>query len=256
MAKFYITNLLEFMYDCFKSRAKEYLFDRLTREELKRVKSESKIKSFVEKGRFEDAAIMLSKLNHGVAIVIWDKEKEKRECVKDILIAQLEVDPKDLTRHLVKSKIYASESIDIIRGIQVVSKASNSKSWSINRKYLALSNLKNDHFKQRSLLDKLEAESNLKWYVNTIDHALNLPPLLEHYKIELCHFKILLYLQNADNGATIENVCQKMNTPKGFKNMLNKLETMNMIQYEADRSVIKIGTNGLVTIDAIISNFP
>lgn len=256
MAKFQIPNLLEFIYDCFKSRSKDYLFERLNRDELKKVNSQSKIKSFAEKGRIEDIAIMLSKLNHGFAIIIWDKEKEKRECVKDILISQLEVDPKDLARHLIKSKIFATQSIDIIRGLQVVSKASNSKVWSINRKFLSLSNIKNDHFKQRGLINQFEAENNLNWYVRTIDTALNLPPLLEHYKIELSHFKILLFLQNSPNGATIESINNKLEQPKGFKNMLTKLHGMNMIEYTGDKNVISIGVNGLVAISDIISKFP
>jgi len=256
MAKFYIPNLLELLYDLFKSKSKEFLFDRLSREELKKVKSESRIKAFVEKGKFEDIAILLSKLNYGVGIVIWDREKEKRDCVKDILIAQLQVHPTDLTRHLIKSKIFATQSIDIIKALQVVSKSSNSQTWSINRKYLELSKVKNEHFRERTIVNKFEAEKNLTWYIETIETALNLPPLLEHHKISLDNFKILLFLQNAPNGATISAVFNKVNKPRGFKNMLKKLHGMNMIEYSPDKTVISIGVHGLIVIDAIISKFP
>jgi hypothetical protein len=257
MAKIYIPNLLEFIYDRFVTRTSEYLFDRLSRAELKKVRSKGRIKAFAEKGSFEDIAIMLSKINVGVAIIIWDKENEKRECVKDILISQLEVDPKDLTRHLIKSKIFATQSIDIIRSLQVVSKSCNSQTWGINRKFLELSKIKSDHFKPRNLVSKFEAEKNLTWYVETMSAMINdLPALLEHHKIEIVHFNILLYLQNAPNGATVDAVNQKLNTPRGFKNMLNKLHQANMIDYSPDKTVISIGVNGLIVIDAIISKLP
>jgi hypothetical protein len=256
MAKFYIPNLMEFFYDLFKSKSSDFLFERLSRDELKRVKSNSRIKSFVEKGKFEDIAILLSKLNCGVGIIIWDKEHEKRDCVKDMLIAQLQVDPKDLTKHLIKSKIFATQSIDIIKSLQVISKSANAQTWSINRKYLELSKIKNEHFRERTIVNKFEAERNLKWYIETIETALNLPPLLEHHKIGLDHFKILLFLQNSPNGATVNSVFHKLNTPRAFKNMLKKLHGLNMIEYSPDKTIITIGVNGLIVIDAIISKFP
>lgn len=257
MKKMYIPNLLEFLYDCFESRGKDFLFERLNREELKKIKNEAKIKTFVEKSRFEDQAIVLSKLNYGVGLVIWDKEKQTNNNVKDVLIANLELQGNDFTRTLIKSKVFAIQSIDIIKALQVTSKASLAPTWSVNRKYLDISRHKEKKgFSQRNIATKFEAEATLKWYIETISTAIKIAPLLEHYKIEITHFQILLYLQNCPNGASIESVKKEVNNHKGFRNIIINLEKMNMIEFGSDKSIMQIGVNGYVTIDAIISKFP
>lgn len=256
MSKLLIPNLLEFLYDCFDSRTKDYLFERLTREELKKVKSKSKIKLFVERAPLEDVAILLSKINCGFGWVIWDNEKVTKTTVKDILIANLEMQGADLTRHIIKSKIFATQSIDIIKSLQVTSKASHSKMWSVNRKYLEISKFRRPEYNPRNIENKLQAEETLKWYTQTIGAVLKLAPLLEHYKISVTHFQLLLFLQNCPNGATMDTLKKEVNNSTNFRAMILRMHRLNMIEIGADKNIVSLGVNGYVTVDAIISKLP
>jgi hypothetical protein len=249
MTKFFIPNLLEFMYDCFSSRTKEFLFDRLSREELKKVDKKTKIKSFVENASLEEKQIMLSKLGFGCATIIWDKEKVKTNKVHEVLISYLDVDQKDLARTVINDKIFATVSTDLIRSIQVVSKVNSSKVWKLNKEYLQLNR---DIFKTRVLVNKMEADKNLNWLVSKMDNLLGVEPMLEQYKINLTQFHILLFLQNCPNGATIQTIKKKMN--KQVTTLIEKMYQMNMVDYDGgNKEVITIDTMGLILVEQIIS---
>lgn len=254
MTKLFIPNLLEFIYDCFRSRTKEFMFERLEREELKKVKNPSKIKIFADKENIEQKLLLLSKLNFGVCLIIWDKEKLKTSIVHDALIAYLETDPKDITKQIINDKIFATSSTDMIKATQVMSKISHSKVYSVNREFLTISKTR-EHLKTRTLTNKLEADDNFKWLVNVMDKCFELEPYLEKFKITLVQFRILLFLQNLPNGATLNSLIAKIGN-KRLGAQLNGMYKMNMITYDLqNKDIVLIDTMGMICIEQVIANF-
>ena len=251
MTKFFIPNMLEFIYDALVSKPKDFIFDRLSRDELKKINTSAKAKSFAEKANIEDKQILMAKLNYGCATIFWDKDKVKTNNVHDVLISYLELDPKDLNKTIIRDKIFAIMPRDFIRALQVISKASNSNTWSVNKKYLDISHTR-EFLKTRKLVHKFEAESNLKWLVGFMDATLSLEGVLEGYKINIDQFRILLYLQNAPNGATKNNIKNKIG--KQVAKLIADMYQMNMVEYDPKNDdVILIDTMGSLLIDQILS---
>ena len=167
--KIYLPNLLEFIYNSIVGKGYNHLLHLLDREDYRKVKNETKARKFAEFANLEDKIIMMSKLGMGCAVVFWDKEKEKKTKVEDVVIAYVDTDPKDLTKLLVKDRVFAFRDIDIIKSLQTMSRSCMSTVYSINRKFLQI---KENALKSRTLVNKLEAERNLTWYSQTVFFAL------------------------------------------------------------------------------------
>lgn len=239
--------MLEFLYDCLKSKDRDFLFDRLSRDDFQKINSQAKIKSFVSNSNIEDKILLLSKLNYGCGIVFWDNEKVKTNRVQDILLAHTEVEEKDMVKTIIKGKVYATMTIDILKSMQTISKASNSTVYSVNRKFLEISN---HNLKTRTLATKLEADANLTWLVSLLDKAYGIEPMLEQFKLNLFHFRILLHLQNCPNGSTPEAIKNKIGCNVAAK--ISSLRKMNMVRYSS-KKVIHIDAMGIMVIDQVLS---
>lgn len=248
--KISLYNLCEYVYDAIIKKGNNFLFDRLDREDYLKVRSASKIKYFAEHSYLDDIFIMLSKIGIGVGIVLWDKEAEKQKKVQDVLIAYNELDTKDVTKQIIKDKVFSSVDLDIIKGLQTISKSSNSSVYGINRKYLAI---KDYAFKPRTLVTKLEAERNLDWYSKTIDFALNINQELEAFKINDVQFKVLVYLHTCPNGATKDNLKRKLSKTH-INEILTPMYQMNMVSI--DENTVSIAIYGLMVIEKIYNKFP
>lgn len=251
MTKFFISNLLEYLYDALSCKTKDFLFDRLNREDFKKISTQSRIKKFVQKETLEEKLLLLSKLNHGCAVIIWDKEKIKGPNVKDVLIAYLQVEENDLLTTVVKDKIFANVSTDLIRSIQTISKVTNSKVYKINSQYREIGRIRED-MGAGLLTSKLQADNNFEWLVSKVDNALSLEPLLEKNNLTVDQFRLLLFLQLCPNGATTLAMRNKIG--KNISVSINHLYTSNMIDYAVgSKNVMVIDTHGLILVEQIVS---
>lgn len=255
MTKLFLQNFFEFLFDFITKKGNTFLFERLSREDYLKINTTHKVKQFVEKVNLEDKLLTLSKLGIRTALIIWDEQNQKTKKVEDVLVAYIDVPAHELSKQIIKDKIFGMMDIDLIKSAQYVSKVSNSKNYILNRKYLNVKH--NQMVKTRLLAQKLEAEDNFDWYVDTIQFALGLEPMLEGFGIDLDQFKILLYLHNCPNGATIEHLRSKVQKPTYTTRLLGKMRELNMIQYDPrNKEVTMIATNGIVVLHQIISKFP
>ncbi len=253
--KLYLPNLLEFIYHSIIEKGFPYLFQRLDREDFVKVKNESKVRGFAEFGNLEDKIILMSKIGMGCAVVFWDKEKQMKKKVEDVVIGYIDTHENDLTRLLVKDKTFCVRDIDFIKSLQTMSHSSMGKVYSINRKFLHIKN-KSKNAITRTLVNKLEAENNLDWYSHTIQFALDLEEILEAYKIDMLQFRILLYLHTSPNGATKENIAKKVNRTN-VTGMINEMFSMAMVDYNIDnRNICTIGVYGIIVLQQIFAKFP
>lgn len=251
--KLYLPNLLEFIYHSIIEKGFKSLFNRLDREDFLKVKNESKSRIFAEFANLEDKIILMSKLGMGCAVVFWDKEKEKKSKVEDIVIGYIDTSENDLTKLLVKDKVFSCRDIDFIRSLQTMSNAAMSTVYSINRRFL---NIKEGAIKTRTLVNKLEAERNLEWYSKTIQFALDVETVLEAFKIDMLQFRTLLYLQNLPNGATKENIAKKLNRVN-ITGMINKLYNSNMVAFSlSNKNIVTIDVYGIMILEQIFIKFP
>lgn len=251
--KFYLPNFFEFIYDGIVSRGKNFLFNRLQREDWLKVKNESRIRSFAENANLEDKLLMISKLNFSCAIIAWDNEKVKNKRVEDVLIAHLDTDESDVAKLIIKEKIFAFREIDFIKSMQTFCKSSMSKVYSINRRYL---HIRENALKTRILQNKFEAEKNLQWYSETIQAALSVEPMLEAFNIDLLKFRILLHLHTSPNGATKENIERTFNRVN-ITRTVNDLYKVNMVRYDHHNAeIVHIDVYGIMVIEQIFKKFP
>lgn len=251
--KLYLPNLCEFIYDNIIKKGFDYLFQKLDREDFLKVKNESKVKSFAENANLEEKIILLSKLGVGCAVVFWDKDKEKHKKVEDVVIGYIDTNPNDLNKLIIKDKVFAARDIDFIKSLSTISHTCFGKVYSINRKFLQL---KQNAFKPRQLENKLEAERNLDWYSKTISFAYDVEETLEAFKIELIHFRIMLYLHTLPNGATKENIAKKLNRAN-VTGMLNEMHSKNMIRLSGhNKNIASIDTYGIILLDQVFAKFP
>lgn len=251
--KFYLPNFLEFIYDGIKSRGENFLFNRLQREDWLRVKNESRIRSFAENANLEDKLLLLSKLNYSCAIIVWDNEKIKTKKVEDVMIAYIDTDPNDVSKQIIKDKVFAFKEIDFIRSMQTFCKASMSKLYSINRRFL---HIRENAIKTRVLQNKFEAEKNLQWYSETVQFALSIETILEAFSIDLLKFRILLHLHTAPNGATKENIQRTFSRVK-IERIINDLYKCNMVKFDLHNdNIVHIDVYGLMVIEQIFNKFP
>lgn len=252
MARIYIPNFFEYIFDFIERKGIRFLFDRLTRPDFLKVKDVSRIRQFAEKSTIDEKMILCSKIGMGCAIVFWDKEKEKTKLVQDVLIAYMDVAEHDLPKQIAKDRVYVSVDIDFIKALQTVSKASHSNAYAVNRKYLEIKK-NSESFNTRSLVKKLEADRNLEWYSKTIQYAFDLPEILEVFKISLVQFRILLYLHTLPNGATKDNIARKMGI--NIVKTITPMYEMNMIAFGRDGEVT-IDVYGIMVLEQIFCKFP
>mgnify|MGYP006921288736 CR=1 FL=1 len=250
--KLYLTNLCEFIYDSIIKKGTQFIFDRLEREDYLKVKTEAKIRSFSENANLEDKIILLSKLGMGCAVVLWDKDNEKKKKVEDVVIGYIDTDPNDVTKQIIKDHIFACRDINFIKSLTTISHASNSKVYSINRKFLAI---KEKAF-TRTLVNKLEAERNIEWYSKTIGFAYDIEEVLEGLKLDMLKFRTLLHLHSLPNGATKGNISKKLNR-LNVTGMLNEMHNTNMIKLSGDNNnIASIDTYGYILLEKIFEKFP
>jgi len=253
--KIYLPNLLEFIYHSIVEKGFKHLFHRLDRQDFLKVKNESKARSFAEFGNLEDKMIIMSKLGMGCAVVFWDKEKQRNKKVEDILIGYLDTDENELTKQIVKDKVFVCRDIDIIKSLQTMSQSSMSKVYSINRKFLEIKD-HSEKFNTRTLVNKLQAEKNLEWYSKTIQFALDIEAILEPFKIDLLKFRTLLYLQNLPNGSTKDNISRKLNRVN-VTGMINELYDNNMVSFNlSNKNIVTIDVYGIMILEQIFAKFP
>ena len=250
MAKVSLLNLSEYIYDAITSKGSNFTFERLDREDFLKVKNRTKIKSFSENASLDDLMIMMAKLDSGCCLFFWDKEKQHLKKVHDIIMVYADTDPKDASKVIIKDKVFATCDIEIIKGLQTISKVSNSKVYSINKKYSALK----DNAQPTLLQNKLEADRNLEWYSKTIDFALNISIELEKFKIDDVQFKILVYLHTCPNGATVHNIMRRLGRAN-ITGLINKMQALNMVAIK-DGHVVNIGVYGIMVIERLYAKFP
>lgn len=252
--KMSLPNLREFVFDCIVSKGKNFLFDTLDREDFLKVKTESKIRKFAEHANMEDVDLLMSKLGMGCARFYWDRDKEFNKKVHEVVLAYLEYDQKDLTQVIIKEKTFACLDIDFIKALQTISKISTSKTYTVNRKYLKIRDSAEKF--TRTLVNKLQAEKNLEWYCQTIDHAYDIEPSLESFGLDLLKFRVLIYLNTLQNGATKDNISRKLSRVN-VTGMLNEMYDKNLVELSGEnKSVVTIGVNGVMTLDRLLSKFP
>lgn len=251
--KLYLPNLLEFIYHSIVEKGFKHLFNRLDREDFVKVKNESKARIFAEFANLEDKIILMSKLGMGCSIVFWDKDKEKKSKVEDIVISYIDTPENDLTKLLVKDKVFSCRDIDFIKSLQTMSKSSMSYVYSINRRFL---HIKEFALKTRTLVNKLEAEKNLDWYSKTIQMAFDIESMLEGLKIDVVQLRILLYLHTATNGATKENISQKLGR-LNITGTINEMYDSNMVSFSlTNKNIVSIDVYGIMILEQIIAKFP
>lgn len=255
MTKLFIQNLFEYLFDFLDKKPPSFLFNRLERDDYLKIKTTAKMKRFIENSPLEDKLLMCMNTGMRGAIVLWDAEKEGNKKVQDVLITYLDTPAHELPKELSKSKVFAAMDIDFIKSIQFVAKASNSNQYSINRKYLKVKE-NSKQFKSRLFSDKLEAENNLDWYVNTIQHAIGLEEIIETYGLTMDYLKILLYLYVCPNGATRENISKKINKQRGLF-LLERMKQLTLIKNDPRiANVYIISPHGIMVLDKVVSNFP
>jgi len=251
--KLYLPNLLEFIYNAIVSRGKNYLFDRLDRDDFQKIKTDSKARGFAEHANLEEKLILLSKIGLGCAVIIWDKEKEKKSKVEDVVISYINTDQNDVTKQLIKDKVFGCRDIDFIKSLQTISHSCSGRVYSINRKFL---HIKENAIKTRILENKLEAQRNLEWYSKTISFAFEIEQILETFKIDIIQFRILLYLHTLPNGATKEFLNKKLNRTN-ITGMINEMYNQNMVDLAGEeKNIVTIGVYGIIILDQIFSKFP
>lgn len=252
--KLYLPNLLEFIYHCIIEKGFKFLFDRLDREDWLKVRNESKVRTFAEQANLEDKMILLSKLGIGCAVVFWDKEKEKKKKVENVVIGYVDTDENDLTKQIIKDKVFACRDIDFIKSLLTMCRSAMSNVYSVNRKYYQIK--ENAGLKTRTLVNKLEAESGLEWYSKTIQFVYEIEPILEHFKINVAQFRILLCLHLSPNGATKDHLQKKLDRIN-IQGMLNDMYEANMVSFsQNNRNVVNIDVYGLMILEQIFSKFP
>lgn len=110
--------------------------------------------------------------------------------------------------------------------------------------------------KSRTLQNKLEADAALEWYSKTLQAAFEIEPLLEQFKINILHFRILLYLHTAPNGATKEWLQKKLDRIN-IAGAINEMYDKNLIDYSlTNKNVVMIDSYGLIILDQIFTKFP
>lgn len=251
--KLYLPNLLEFIYNSIAKKGYNSIFQRLEREEILKLKTDSKIRAFAEHANLEDKLIIMSKLGMGCSLVFWNKDNEKKKKVEDIVIGYIDEDPNDLTKVVIRDKVFACRDMDFVKSLSTISHVCGSRVYSINRKFLQI---KNNAFKTRVLENKLEAERNLEWYSKTIGFAYDIEEILEGFKIDIVQWRLLLYLHTLPNGATKENICRKLNRAN-VTGMLNDMHDSNMIRLSGEnKNIVTIDTYGVILLDQIFTKFP
>lgn len=251
--KLYLPNLLEFIYHSIVEKGFPYLFKLLDREDMQKVKNESKARSFAEFANLEDKIILMSKLGMGCAVVFWDKEKQKKTKVEDVVIGYINTPPENLTQQLVKDKVFACRDIDFIKSLQTMSNASMSYVYSINRRFLTI---KDTAIKTRTLVNKLEADKNLDWYSKTIQAAFDVESILEGLKIDVIQLRILLYLHTCINGANKDSISKKIGRVN-ITGIINEMYDSNLVAFNlTNKNIVTIDVYGIMILEQIIAKFP
>jgi hypothetical protein len=251
--KIYLQNLSEFIYHGIISKGFNYLFKILDREDILKIKTESKVRQFAENANLEEKIILMSRIGFGCGIVFWDKEKQKVKKVEDVIIGYVDTDPTDVMHQIIKDKVFAFKDIDLVKSLQTISHVCTSKSYSVNRRFL---HIKSKAMNTRTLVNKLDAERNLEWYSKTLSFAYDIEETLESFKINTIQFRILLYLHTLPNGATRDNITRKLNR-SNITGMLTEMYNSNMVAFSGEnRNVVSIDTYGIIILDQIFTKFP
>ncbi len=253
--KLFLPNLLEFIFHSIVEKGFNYLYERLDRDEWQKVKTNGRAISFAENATLDDKIILMSKLGKGCAIIFWDKEKEKQKKVEDIIMCYVDTPESDLAKQIVKDKVFACRDIDFIKSLQTVSNVSMSKGYAINKKYTQIRE-NSLSLKSRTLTNKIDAERDLNWYVQTIQHGFDLEAILEGYKIDLLQFRILLYLHTSPNGARKESIARKVNRVN-VTGCIQEMFEVNLVDFRnGDKEVVSIASYGVMVLMKIINTFP
>lgn len=251
--KLYLPNLLEFIYHSIVEKGFKHLFNRLDREDFLKVKNDAKARSFAEFGNLEDKIILMSKLGMGCAVVFWDKEKEKKTKVEDIVISYIDTPENDLTKLMVKDRVFACRDIDFIKSLQTMSKSAMSYVYSINRRFLTV---KDGAIKTRTLVNKLEAEKNLDWYSKTIQMAFDIESMLEGLNIDVVQLRILLYLHTSVNGATKDSISKNLGRVN-ITGTINEMYDSNLVAFDlTNKNIVTIDVYGIIILEQVIAKFP
>lgn len=260
MARLFIPNFFEYIFDFLERRGRKFLFDRLNREDYRKVRDAVRIRRFAEKSSIDEKIELLGKIGMNYCMLFWDKDNMKNKNVQNTLLAYGQL-PKDmLPKILAKDKVFALLDIDVIRSLQTVGRASNSNTWSVNRRYLAV---RHSNISCRTLEMKLEADRNLLWYSQTIQAVFNVETTLDVFNINLLQFRILLFLHTNPNGATRRAVYRQIGKP-GLNRLIDEMYEMNMVTYIIDTGVstskedrvIGIDTYGIIILQQIFERFP
>lgn len=257
MNRLYIPNFSQFFFDYLERKGRNFLFSRLDRQDFLKVRNNTAIKSFAENSSLDEKMIMGAKTGMGCAVIFWDKEKQKKVKVQDILIGYSDIPAHILPNVLAKDKVYVSVDIEFIKALQTVSKASNSRTYSVSSRFLEIKKSSEmSALLPRNLVQKLEADKNLTWYIKQISFALNLEPILEAFNLSLVQFRILLYLHGLPNGATKENIIRELGR-SNIAVVLAKMDEMNLIAFSLEnKSVISIDVYGIMLLERILVKFP
>ncbi len=251
--KLYLPNLLEFIYGFILSKGRNTLFNLLDKDDFRKIKDESAVRKFSQYENIEDKMILVSKMGMGAALVFWDKEKQHKKRVEDIVITYIDTDPNDLAKTLVNDYVYVARDIDFIKSLQTMSHVCNGRGYSVNRRFLSI---RAKSISTKILSDKIESEQNLQWYSETVLFGLEIEPMLEVYDISLLDYKILLNLHSSPNGVTFNYLIKKLRR-SNITAIINRLYKKNMLTYNlTNENIILIDIYGITVLQQIFNKFP
>lgn len=252
MATFFSENLLQYIFDAIKSRGNQFLFERLARNEYLKIKTDIKLKAFIKKASVEEVVLLLSKLGYGYVQFFWDKEKNSKLKIKDLLVR--EIKSSNLSEVMIKEKVFANSGNDLIQALQVISNTGASNTYTLNRKYIDLHN-KIGNIKLSVTEDKRKAEQALVWTASMARKILGLEIELENYGISREAFMLLCLLQEHKPGASLPKIIELlMVSERQAKLLIRKLYSKNMI----DRAIgytdaYVLDSMGFICVQQILS---
>lgn len=254
MASLFSKNLLSYLFDAIKSRGRNFAFDRLEREDFKKISSDRKLKRFIEKAKIEDIIYLMSRLGFGYVQLFWDKEKHTKKSIKDLLIREISANGVNISEFIIKEKVFSNTDIDVVKSMQLLSNVGSSKVYSINKKFLELDK-KRSYKASLDIENKERVAETLKWCSGVTRSILTLGSLLEDYKISKDAFLILCLLQENQNGASLKYISTTLNiSDRKARFLIKKLFFQNMVDTSiGDYNSYVLDTMGYVCVERIFS---
>lgn len=244
--------MLEFLYDAIQSRGSEYIFEKLDRDDIVKLKNSKAIRKYIEKEKFEDILILLSKLNYGINITVYDKEKIKGRKVQDVMASYMGLDDLATTKMIVKEKLFSVMDFDIINTMITASRASNSKVYSVNQKFTEISNICGK-MSNRALQEKTNADSAVDWLCNLFVNTIDLIDTIDALKITKLEAKMIASLYQNKAGITVDTLRDMLNISGVLKVAMNMEKKGLVYIKKPEKHTVYLSTMGVLLIEKIIN---